>query len=74
MCCTLLKESRLCLFYGNCQLNALRNPHVRVHRQKTREMLDALDTIRRRLQFDGIDMDPFFRVEKQLQNRMQKNI
>ena len=41
---------------------------------KNKEVLDALNTIRRRLQFKGEDMDIFLRLEKQLQDSMQNNI
>ena len=41
---------------------------------KNKEVLRALDTIRRRLQFKGEDMDMFLRLEKQMQDSMQNNI
>ena len=41
---------------------------------KNKEVLHALDTIRRRLQSKGEDMDIFLRLEKQMQDSMQNNI
>ena len=41
---------------------------------KNIEVLHALDTIRRQLQFKEEDMDIFFRLEKQMQDSMQNNI
>ena len=41
---------------------------------KKKEVLHALDTIRRRLQFKGEVMDIFLRLEKQMQDSMQNNI
>jgi len=42
--------------------------------QKNRKVLYALDTIRRRLLFEGADMNTFFCLEKEMQESMQRNI
>jgi len=41
---------------------------------KNREVLHALDTIRRQLLFEGADINTFFRLEKEMQESMQQNI
>ena len=41
---------------------------------KNKEVFDGLDTIWRRWQCEGADMDIFFGIEKQLQESMQNNI
>ena len=41
---------------------------------KNKEVLHALDTYRRRLQFKGEDMDIFLCLEKQMQDSMQNDI
>ena len=41
---------------------------------KNKEVLHALDIIRRRLQFKGENMDTFFRLERKMQDSMQNKI
>ena len=41
---------------------------------KNKEVLHALAIIRRRLQFEGADMDTFLRLERQMQDSMQNKI
>ena len=51
-----------------------RSQFILITPPKNKEVLSALDTIRRRLQCEGEDMDTFFRLEKQLQESIQNNI
>ena len=41
---------------------------------ENKEVLHALDIIRRRLQFEGENMDTFLRLEEKMQDSMQNNI
>ena len=41
---------------------------------KNKEVFNAFDTIRGRLQCEGVDMDTFLRLKKQLQESMQNSI
>lgn len=44
------------------------------HVPQNKEVLDALDTIRRRLQFEGLNLDKFIPLEKQVQGFIWQNI
>jgi len=41
---------------------------------KNKEVLAALDTIRRQFQFQGMDMDLYFKVEKHMLHSMSKHV
>ena len=45
-----------------------------ITRPKIKEALNAFDTIRQHLQCEGMNIDAFFRLEKQLRESMQNNI
>ena len=56
------------------QLSVRATDSIVITPPKNKEVLNALDTIRRCLQCEGADMDTVFRLEKHLQESMQNNI
>ena len=56
------------IFLLNIQFNFL------ITQPKNREVLNVLDTFRRRLQLETSDIDTIFRLNKHLQQSMQNNI
>ena len=75
-------QTCICRLFCNCRLQIESNDikeesaanSIFIILPKTKEVLNALDTIWQCLQCEGTDMETLFCLEKQIQESMQNNI